>query len=80
MNHPIGHEAAGVRKIRVKIISSGKPTFWYAQKIGKAYDVLANVVEEDRSLDGSDYVLEDEYIRGDELLHMLKPSDCEIIS
>lgn len=80
MNHPIGHEVTNVRKMRVKVISSGKPTYWYAQKIGKVYDVLANVVEEDRNLDGSDYVLEDEYRRGEELLHMLKPSDCEIIS
>jgi len=67
-------------KIRIKVISAGKPTYWYSNKIGKEYDVYSGVTDEDRALTGEDYVDAEDYELGAELWHQLRPSDCEIVS
>lgn len=67
------------KKISVKVVSAGKDTYWYANSIGKEFDVYANVVDKDRALDGTYYIDAVDFESGRELWHQFRPQDCEII-
>jgi hypothetical protein len=68
------------KKMRIKVISAGKQTYWYADKIGKEFDVYVGVVDAGRNLHGTEYIDSFDYVSGSELWHEFSPDDCEIVS
>lgn len=67
------------QKVRIRIASAGKSTYWYADKIGKEYDAYIGLKDEDRNLDGTDFVDAEDYELGSDVWHQFAKYDCEVV-